>query len=135
MSALQNVSSILRKIFTGKVYAYGVFWTWNLLYLVLFVTLEVSSDGMVIGLFRDCIHGRIPLSIFISAIIIYTLPIASIILAATLLRKDRVKILKLFYAVEVPLALFCLLRIWLVREFNPGSFHLYVLVIVALVGL
>src|SRR6478735_1920457 len=119
MNPTPTLLTRIKKILTGKVFTYGVFWSWNLLYLILFITLEVSTKGMVIGLIRECIYGKIPLSILISAFIAYLIPIAAIILGVTRLRTERVKLLKLFYGVEIPLTILSLLRISMVREFNP----------------
>src|SRR6478735_6847417 len=105
----------MKKLIQSKFFSYGLFWSWNLLYLILFVSLEIST-GFVIFIIRDAFLGFSPFEFIITALLAYCVPLVSIVLALTVFRKRRDKLVALFYGVEVPLTLLLLLRLFLVRE-------------------
>lgn len=118
----------MKKVFNSKFFSYGLFWSWNLLYVILFVALEIEQ-GFAYRIIFDGVTGEAPVGFTISAILAYTIPLISIILAVTVLKKERTALVKLFYGAEVPLTLICLLRLSLLKELNPGTTHLFILLL------
>lgn len=116
----------MKNLIQSKFFSYGLFWSWNMLYLILFVSLEIST-GFVIFIIRDAFLGFSPFEFIITAILAYCVPLVSIGLALTVFRKRRDKLVALFYGVEVPLTLLLLLRLFLVREMHAGTLHLFIL--------
>lgn len=122
----------MKKLIQSKFFSYGLFWSWNILYLILFASLEIST-GFVIFIIRDAFLGLSPFEFIITAILAYCVPLVSIGLALTVFRKRRDKLVALFYGVEVPLTLLLLLRLFLVREMHAGTLHLFILFVTGMI--
>jgi putative PEP-CTERM system integral membrane protein len=118
----------MKKFLNSSFFTYGLFWSWNLLYVILFAALEMY-EGFAINIIRDGFYGLTPVGFFLTALAAYLLPLVSIVLALTIFRKKRSHLVKLFYGVEVPLTLLCLLRLALLRELNPGTTQLFILLV------
>ena len=124
----------MKNLLTVNRLSYGIFWSWNILYVILFILLEVNV-GFAIQIIADgFIMGPAPWDFILAALVPYVLPLASIILAFSGFKRHPEKLIKLFYGVEVPLTLLCLLRLFLIREATPGIHHLSFLLVIGMGG-
>jgi len=123
----------MKNLLTANRFSYGIFWSWNILYVILFILLEVNT-GFSIRIIADGITGLAPLDFTLAALVAYLLPLACILLAFSRFRHHPQKLIRLFYGAEVPLTLLCLLRLFLIREATPGISHLFFLLVAGMGG-
>lgn len=98
---------------------FGLFWTWNLLF-VSFVGFGIAPF-LLPGLVMDLIRGSAPASFVVWSLVAIAIPVACVAVALTrAYRSDPKKLLALFFAVEGPLFLVALIRLFAVREANAG---------------
>ncbi|MCB9235712.1 MAG: TIGR02921 family PEP-CTERM protein [Bacteroidia bacterium] len=119
---INRVLNFIRKPF----FSYAIFWSWNAVFLVLLVGIEIEVSFMV-GLMKNVWKGFLPLDYGLYSLLIFAIPLASILIGATILRKRPYDLLKLFYGVEVPLTLIFILRLAVFREMTAGTLHLFLL--------
>lgn len=112
----------LRKPFFG----YALFWSWNLIFFILLVSIEVQTGGLT-ALIKNTVVGFTPLHFGLYALLLIAIPLGSLVLAGTIFRGKPVRLVQYFYGVEVPLGLLVLFRIFLFRELTPGVHYLYLL--------
>ena len=96
-----------------------VFWLWNSCFLLLVYAGMLPLVGW--GLFLAVFEGTIPLDLFLTLCYLLLIPTACTFLAATKLNNQPRKLLFLFYGVEAPLFILCLLRLFLMRELTAAS--------------
>lgn len=113
---------------TVDVLCYGLFWTWNLIFLA-FMLLGFAPL-MLPELVLATQANIIPLSFAANALLLILIPIVAVILGITLLRREPRKLFALGYAVEGPLMLLVAIRIFVIRELNTTL--LFVMIVAAL---
>jgi len=120
---MNRLKSIFRRIFNIKFWGYGLFWSWNLIFLA-FMFLGFAPNVMpdMIDAIRD---DLIPLRYLISAVLVTLIPVMAVLLGMTLLRRSPGKLLSLGYGVEGPLMVLLLVRIFAVRDATPVIDLLY----------
>lgn len=101
-----------------------IFWLWNLAFLSV-VYLGILPY-VAIPLFQAAIAGAIPFDLFLSLVGLIAVP--TICSAIPFFKKEFIQqpnqLIRLFYGVEAPLFLLCLLRLFLIREVTPASMQL-----------
>ncbi len=106
--------SRLRKLFDVRVWGYGLFWSWNLIFLA-FMALGFAPQ--VLPSLIDSVRiSQSPPEFLLYAVVLTLIPLASVLLALTVLRREPGKLLVLGYGVEGPLMLILGLRFFVVRE-------------------
>jgi len=120
MNKLESVINF----FKNPIFTYGIFWSWNLIFLVLLLFIE-SQGRFLFSIIKNAFTGYTPLDFSFYALLILFIPIGSTILALTKLRAKPLQLLKFFYGVELPLGLLFLLRLTVFRELNASTFHLF----------
>ena len=106
--------SRLRKLFDVRVWGYGLFWSWNLIFLA-FMALGFAPQ--VLPSLIDSVRiSQSPPEFLLYAVVLTLIPLASVLLALTVLRREPGKLLVLGYGVEGPLMLILALRFFVVRE-------------------
>ncbi|MCB0194522.1 MAG: TIGR02921 family PEP-CTERM protein, partial [Anaerolineae bacterium] len=109
-----NQSPLLRRIFDVRIWGYGLFWSWNLIFLAFMLL------GFAPSLLPEIVlavrSGDIPAAFLAYATILTLIPVAAVILGLTLLRRSPGKLLVLGYGVEGPLMLMIAIRFFAVRE-------------------
>jgi putative PEP-CTERM system integral membrane protein len=108
-----------------------LFWNFNL------VLLLIAYLGMLPYLgtdfLRDTVAGAIPLDLVLPFIGLVGVPTASALQAGKLMLQNRsLTIVSLFYGIEGPLVLLCLIRFLGLRELTPGSMQLLLTGLVAI---
>lgn len=108
-----------------------LFWNFNL------VLLLIAYLGMLPYLgpdfLRDILAGEVPLDLVFPFIGLVGVPTASALQAGRLIVQNRsLTVVSLFYGIEGPLVLLCLIRFLGLRELTPGSIQL---LLTALVGI
>jgi len=114
--------------------AYGIFWSWNFLFLVLLLTMEIHAQ-FLISIIQNTITGFTPLDFSLYSILIFTIPIVAVILAIKKLHRQPSQLLRLFYGVELPLWLLFILRISIFRELTPATSYLLFALTLGIVSL
>lgn len=106
--------SRIRKLFDVRVWGYGLFWSWNLIFLA-FMALGFAPQ--VLPSLIDSVRiSQSPPEFLLYAVVLTLIPLASVLLALTVLRREPGKLLVLGYGVEGPLMLILGLRFFVVRE-------------------
>lgn len=120
---MNRVKNIFRRIFNIKIWGYGLFWSWNLIFLA-FMFLGFAPNVLpdTIDAVRE---GLIPVKYLITTVLVTLIPLIAVLLGLTLLRRSPRKLLALGYGVEGPLMILLLVRIFAVRDATPAIDLLY----------
>lgn len=107
-----------RGLTSPRVWAYGLFWSWNLIFLA-FMFLGFAPrvlPKMVTAVRAD----TIPPLFLVYAVILTAIPAAAVILGLTVLRRSPGRLFTLGYGVEGPLMLILAVRFFVVRQATPA---------------
>ncbi|NEP74988.1 MAG: TIGR02921 family PEP-CTERM protein [Okeania sp. SIO2G4] len=98
---------------------YSIFLAWNLTFLgsVYFWILPTIGWSLI----EDTLSGLIPSQFLITFIGIVAIPTIFTIIGGWHFRKQPLQLFRLFYGVEAPLFLLCLLRFFVLRELTQAS--------------
>jgi len=96
-----------------------IFWVWNLTFLSI-VYLGILPY-LAIPLIQATIDGIIPLEFSLTLTALIAVPTVFTIVGARRFQKQPLQLMRLFYGVEAPLFLLCLIRLFMLREMNPAS--------------
>lgn len=102
----------------AKILAHLLFWGWNAVFLVLTLFGVVPFVG--VALLRDTVSGLVPLSLTAALVSVVVVPMAVTALGAARLRRDPARLFELLYAVELPLFLLAIGRLFFVRDLTAG---------------
>ncbi len=98
---------------------FGLFWSWNLVFLA-FMSLGFAPI-MLPELFTAVRTGVIPPAYLIYALVLAVIPVATVILGLTVLRRSPGRLFALGYVVEGPLMLLLAVRFFAIRQVTPGT--------------
>ncbi len=117
-------------VFNSKIWAYGLFWSWNIIFLA-FMILGFAPQTMpdMIAAVRA---GQIPVAFLFYAMVITLIPAVAVGLGLTRLRNAPGRLFALGYGVEGPLMLLLAIRFFAVRQVTPA---LGLLLTVAVLGM
>jgi putative PEP-CTERM system integral membrane protein len=101
-----------------KVLGYGLFWSWNVLFLVFVAFGFTPMFG--ISILTEWFGGDLPWGFLAYGLLLCLLPLSMVVLAAAKLRSAPAKLLGVLFAVEGPLFVLSLIRLFLLRELNPA---------------
>jgi putative PEP-CTERM system integral membrane protein len=110
----QQPLSFWRKLANPRSWAYGLFWSWNIIFLAFMLL------GFAPRLLPDlltAVRGEaIPAAFLVYALLLTLIPVVAVVLGLTLLRRAPGRLLILGYGVEGPLMLMLAVRFFVVRE-------------------
>ncbi|HEY9820822.1 MAG TPA: TIGR02921 family PEP-CTERM protein [Candidatus Sericytochromatia bacterium] len=107
----------LKQIF--NIIFHAIFWLWNLAFLlIVYAGILPQIGGKLIA---ATFSGEIPSEFFITFVGLIAVPTVCTLIGALRFRKQPLQLLRLFYGVEAPLFLLCLIRLFLLRELAPAS--------------
>jgi putative PEP-CTERM system integral membrane protein len=115
----------LRKLTNPRTWAYGLFWSWNIIFLA-FMFLGFAPrllPEMITAAGTDVI----PPAFLAYAAILTVIPALAVILGLTVLRRSPGGLFALGYGVEAPLMLMLATRFFVIREVTPAVGLLLVL--------
>ncbi len=100
----------------------SLFWIWNIVFLIVifFGAIPEFSRSLIEGFLR----GNVPPVFIINFTFLIATPIASIIIALSIFRKQTEKIMRFFCGVELPILLILALQLFLIRELTIPSVFL-----------
>ncbi|MEM1168832.1 MAG: TIGR02921 family PEP-CTERM protein [Cyanobacteria bacterium P01_H01_bin.35] len=98
---------------------YSIFWVWNVTFLGIVYFWILPSIGT--SLIEATFSGLIPNQFLITFIGIIAIPTICTIFGGWHFRKQPLQLIRLFYGVEAPLFLLCLLRLFVLRELTEAS--------------
>ncbi|NEP90323.1 MAG: TIGR02921 family PEP-CTERM protein [Okeania sp. SIO2C2] len=98
---------------------YSIFLVWNVTFLGAVYFWILPTIGW--SLIEDTFSGLIPGQFLITFIGIVAIPTIFTIIGGWLFRKQPLQLFRLFYGVEAPLFLLCLLRFFVLRELTQAS--------------
>ncbi len=112
-----------------RLFPHLVFWCWNAVFLsfAAFGVAPLVTVGLVAEAFGDV---RV-WSLVAAALLVIAVPLAATVIGAVALRRDPVRLFRLFYAVEAPLFVLALGRLFFVRDLTPGVAYVLVASVVA----
>ncbi|MEB3342348.1 TIGR02921 family PEP-CTERM protein [Okeania sp.] len=111
---------------------YGIFWIWNIAFLGFVYFWILPTFGY--SLIEDTFSGLIPSQFLITFIGIIAIPTFSTIFGGWRFRKQPLELIRLFYGVEAPLFLLCLLRLFVLRELTPASSLIFGTILVSIIA-
>lgn len=106
------------KIFQARYWAYGLFWSWNIIFLA-FVLFGFAPQVLP-ELLQAVRLDDFPAAFLVYAVIMTAIPVAAVVLGLTKLRRSPGRLFALGYGVEGPLMLIFLIRFFVVREMTPA---------------
>jgi len=130
---MNRQENILYRIFNIKLWGYGLFWSWNLIFLA-FMFLGFAPNVLP-DIVNDMSEDLIPLKYLMTAVLVTLIPLMAALLGLTLLRNSPRKLLILGYGVEGPLMIFLLVRIFVIRDATPVIDLLYVFALAGVLSL
>jgi putative PEP-CTERM system integral membrane protein len=108
----------VRKLLNPRIWAYGLFWSWNIVFLAFMLL------GFAPSLLPDMITAvqadTVPATFLANAVLLTIIPVIAVILGLTLLRRSPGRLVTLGYGVEGPLMLILAVRFFVVREMTPA---------------
>ncbi|MBE9116276.1 TIGR02921 family PEP-CTERM protein [Lusitaniella coriacea LEGE 07157] len=107
-----------QKLFLHLAY-YSIFWIWNLTFLL--VVWVGIFPHIAIPLTQAIIAGEIEGEILVPLVGLIGTPTICTIIGAIRFRDRALELMRLFYGVEAPLLLLCLVRLFVLRELTPAS--------------
>ncbi len=122
--------TLIKKIFTSGFLAYLLFWSWNLIF-VTFMALGFAPLFLP-DLLTGVIAGVVPSVFLVIGVVVTLIPIASIVLALTVLRKSPSRLFTFAYGVELTLMFILLFRFFILRD--PAS-AVGLVITIALIGI
>ncbi len=114
----------LFRFFTKPFFTYGIFWSWNIILMVLLIFVQVET-GFLTNIIHDAFIGRAPWDHTLYVLLIFAIPILCIVLGFTKLRKQPIQLLRLFYGVELPLVFLMIARLVMFREMTPATLLIF----------
>lgn len=110
--------------------AYGLFWSWNLIFLAFMVL--GFAPRMLPVLFASVRSGLIPLSYMVYALVLTAIPVATMVLGLTVLSRQPRRLFALGYVVEGPLMLLLAIRFFIIRQ---ATLAVILVMVVACLGM
>jgi putative PEP-CTERM system integral membrane protein len=98
---------------------HAIFWVWNLMFLVVVYLGILPLMGL--PLLQATARGLVPIEFSLSLVALIAIPTICTLLGLWHFRRNPVQLMGLFYGVEAPLLLMCLLRLFVLRELTPAS--------------
>lgn len=98
---------------------YAIFWLWNLTFLIL-VYFGILP-WLTLPLFQSTLQGDIPAEFSLTFVALIAIPAVSTIIGGKFFSNQPIQLIRLFYGVEAPLFLLCLLRLFVIRELTTAS--------------
>ena len=121
----------LKELLFHPTVAHLFFWGWNVIYLLSILTLEIN-EGIFISLVRDVFTGEVPINIFLSGLVLFGMPILSLMVAVRKFMDNGSKILRWFFCIELPIMFLAFLRLVGFNELTWGNAHF---IVVAILGI
>ena len=122
--------TFLRKLCNKQKWAYGLFWSWNVIFLAfMFLGFAPNVLPEMITAVRS---GDIPANFFVYAAVLTLIPAVIMVLGFTWLRREPDRLFALGYGVEGPIMLLLALRFFIVRQMTTA---VSLLLIVAALGI
>ena len=109
--------TVLRRLTNGRGWAYGLFWSWNVIFLA-FMVLGFAPE-LLPQLLSAVRTGEIPTAFLVYGLTLTAIPVAAIVVGATVLRRSPGRLLAFGYGVEGPLMLMLLVRFFVIRQAMP----------------
>lgn len=108
---------------------HSIFWLWNLAFLLAYMyILPIIGSELIAA----TLAGEIPLDISLAFGSLVVVPAICTLVGWLCLRQQPLGLMRLFYGVEAPLFLLCLIRLFLVRELTPASTQIISIVILCI---
>jgi putative PEP-CTERM system integral membrane protein len=108
---------LVRQLFNPRAWAYGLFWSWNLIFLAFML---LGFAPLILPELLTAVRaGEVPEAFLITGLALTMIPVVAVVLGLTILRREPGRLFALGYGVEGPLMLLLALRFFLVRDLTP----------------
>jgi len=119
----------LKKPWLGQL----LFWSWNILFIILFLYAEVSS-GFLSRIVKNAFVGFTSMDFAFFAGALLICPFVCVLIASTVLKNHSPSLLKLFYGFEMPFCLLLFIRIFGFGQLTTATTHLFILFVVGMLS-
>ena len=99
-------------------WAYGLFWSWNIIFLAFMVL--GFAPRILPELLVDVSAGLIPVNYLIYGLVLTAVPVVAVVLGLTVLRRAPARLFAMGYVVEGPLMALLAIRFFLIRQAPPS---------------
>lgn len=114
----------IEQLLGTRIMNHGIFWSWNLIFLILLIFIEVET-GALFHLIQNAFIGYTPFDFAIYSLLILLIPPLSIVFGFLFWNRSKTFLLEFFYGVELPIILLLILRISVFRELTPGTSFIF----------
>ncbi|MFN2232981.1 MAG: TIGR02921 family PEP-CTERM protein, partial [Anaerolineales bacterium] len=111
---MKEAKNIFHRIFNIQIWGYGLFWSWNLIFLA-FMFLGFAPN-LLPDMINSIRNDLIPIKYLVTTILVTLIPVLAVLLGLTRLRRSPRKLLTLGYGIEGPIMVLLLVRIFAVRD-------------------
>ncbi|MEO0836981.1 MAG: PEP-CTERM sorting domain-containing protein, partial [Cyanobacteria bacterium J06642_3] len=110
---MNKLKSFIKPLFAS------IFWSWNVcfLFIVYFGMLPFIGIPLILATFDGFVSYDFCLTFFV----LVAVPTVSVIIGAKHLRNQPKNLIRWFYGVEAPLFVWCLVRLFVIRELTAAS--------------
>ena len=123
---------LLKKFLFHPVMAHLLFWGWNVIYFLSVLTLEIN-EGVFIRMVIDAFTGEMPFSIFLYGLLLFSMPLVSMIVAVRYFLDDDSKLLRWFVCIELPIMFLFFLRLVGFNEITWGNAHFIFIAVLGII--
>lgn len=113
----------VKKIFNPRPGAYGLFWSWNIIFLAFMVF--GFAPNLLPEMLAAVKTGIIPAEFLVYGVVLVSIPVVTVGLGAIRLRREPARLFVLGYGVEGPLMLGLALRFFVLRQATPAAWLLF----------
>lgn len=126
------MNAILRQTNWKEKAAYGLFWSWNMIFLAFLVL--GFAPRLLPELINSVQTGVTPIIYLVDGVVLSLVPVGVVLLGLTILRRAPARQFALGYVVEGPLMLLLIVRFFVVRQATPALTALMVIAMLGMAG-
>jgi putative PEP-CTERM system integral membrane protein len=108
---------MVQRLVNPRFWGYGLFWSWNLLFLVF--VLFGFAPTVLPEMLKSATVNSMTFGFLICALLFTAVPIVAVGLGLTVLRRNPGRLFQLFYCVQAPLMVMLAVRFFILRELTP----------------
>lgn len=125
--------NLIKRLFYSNWLGYLIFYGWNLLYVLVIITLE-SSERVFSELIYNVFTSYTPVEYLFNTAVVCIIPFFCLFIGWKLLNNDRNQLLKWFYGFQVPLSFLVLFRLGGFNEVTTPILLYFILLLIPVVG-
>ena len=123
----------MKRLLSKEFWAYALFWSWNVIFLAFMIM--GFAPTVLPEMIKAVQTGTIPVDFLIYGAILTLIPVLTVILGATILRREPGRLFVLGYGIEGPLMLLLAVRFFIIRDQTPAIVFIQIVTLLGLATL